>query len=151
MNNLITRQLIPTCAVVILSAIPAHSETIYGLWQTYDVESGEPAEQVKISPYNDDQIGGWIAAVRSNPETLCDGKPETMRIQIRENARVFFDIQQDAENLWSGDSMLDFCSGELRHFTLTLSEDANTVTLTTKGLVSLFDQSQDWDRIASPQ
>lgn len=151
MKNAITRQIILSAAVAILSTMPAQSETIYGLWQTYDLDSGEPAEQVRISPYNDHEIGGWIASIRSNPDTLCGGNPETMRVPIKKDARLFFDIQQDTDHQWSGDAMLDFCDGELSPFTITLSEDANTLTVTTKGIISLFNQSQNWDRVTPAQ
>lgn len=131
--------------MLFFAAAVLHGQSIEGIWQTIDDESGQPKSHIMISASNGIYAGTVIKLLPAATTTVCDkcpgdkkGKPIT-GMTVLEGLKPYKDY-------YSYGTILDPANGKSYKCSVWL-KDENTLEVRGYIGISLIGRTQEWQRV----
>jgi uncharacterized protein (DUF2147 family) len=148
--NRLCRTLLAIAAFAVLAdAAPAHEQTVSGVWQQIDPDTGEVGALVTFTQ-SGNVFNGAISKLflgpGEDPNPLCHKCPGSRKGKPLLGL-VFIEGMRRSGLEYEGGTILDPDTGEAYSANMQLSRDGNTLTVRGYVGISLFGQSQTWKRV----
>lgn len=135
------------CAVFMLTAFMAQSQTVIGTWKTIDDETGEAKSHVQLYEENGKVYGRVTELLRKNtdPNRICDKCTDDRKNQKVKGMQIVRDMQLKSGMYQSG-TILDPEKGKVYGCKFWL-ESGNGNVLVVRGSIGPFYRTQKWYRV----
>ena len=131
--------------ILMMGLVHAHADqSVLGLWQTIDDETGEAKSIVEITERNGRLYGKVVDLLTKPKDSLCKECKDELHMQPIMGMEILADLEKDGDK-YSDGKILDPANGKTYRCKLWL-EDGK---LQVRGYIGFFFRTQTWSRPAA--
>lgn len=149
MTGFVLKALSSTALLLVLAA-QAQAGELAGVWQEYDDRTGKVEALIRIEKLPDSTYEGrivkLIADVAGEDHKVCANCKGELHNQPLLGMRILYGMKRKDGQTFEGGEIVDPDEGKVYRCLMRLSEDGKTLEVTGFIGISLFGQTETWER-----